>query len=511
VLGDQLSHDLASLKAADRSDTVVLIAEVMAEASYVRHHKKKIAFLFAAMRHFADELRAAGWRVDYVRLDDPANGGSLDAEVARAAKAHGATRIVTVEAGEWRVLALQQGWGRLTGLPVAILPDDRFFTSRAAFEHWAKDRKRLVMEDFYREMRAETGILMDRGKPAGGRWNFDAENRKPAPKGLRFPDALSFAPDAVTREVLALVAERFAGHFGDIEPFGLPVTRADALKALDHFVHQALPQFGDYQDAMVEGEDLLFHSFLSPAINAGLLGPREVCAAAERAHADGHVPLNAAEGFIRQILGWREYIRGIYWHARPDYQGRNFLDARRPLPDFYWTGETEMRCLAQAVDATRRNAYAHHIQRLMVLGNFALIAGLDPADVQAWFLVVYADAYEWVESPNVAGMALHADGGLMASKPYAASGAYINRMSDHCRRCHYDVKRRTGDDACPFNSLYWDFLARNRDKLGRNHRLFQMYRGWDRFDEGEQHAIRARAAEVLDALVPARKGWAVAS
>ncbi len=511
ILGDQLSPGIASLRDVDPATTVVLLLEVAAEASYVRHHQKKIAFILSAMRHFAVEMTQAGWQVDHVRLDDPANTQSFDGEVCRAAARHKATRIVTVAAGEQRVLEMQTGWTALTGIPCSIVADDRFMCSLASFEAWATGRRRLVMEDFYRMMRVATGLLMEDGRPAGGRWNFDADNRKTPPRGLTFPDQPVFAPDAITTDVLALVASRFGDHFGDLLPFGLAVTRTQALAALDHFIVVALPRFGDYQDAMVEGADLLFHAGLSAYLNAGLLTAREVCAAADAAWLADRVPLNAAEGFIRQILGWREYVRGIYWRETGDYPHENALAAMRPLPAFYWTGDTDMRCIAQAVDATRRNAYAHHIQRLMVLGNFALLAGIDPYHVHQWFLVVYADAYEWVEAPNVIGMVLYADGGRMASKPYAAGGAYINRMSDHCRPCRYNVKIRTGPDACPFNSLYWDFLARHRWRLSGNPRLFRMYHGWDRFDAAEQVAIRAQAAAFLAALPEPAPGWAVAT
>ncbi len=500
ILGDQLSAGLASLAAADPATSIVLMMEVAEEATYVRHHQKKIAFLFSAMRHFADELAAAGWTVDYVRLDDPANSGSFEGEVARAVHRHGATRILTVEAGEWRVIAAQQAWGAATGVPCDILADDRFLSSRAEFAAWAKDRKRMVMEDFYRRMRQRTGLLMDGDAPAGGRWNFDAENRKPPAKGLVSPPLPRFAPDDITCDVLALVAARFGNHFGDLESFGYAVTRADALVALDDFIARRLSSFGDYQDAMVEGQDDLFHSLLSPLLNCGLLLPLEVCRAAEAAYVAGKVPLNAAEGFIRQILGWREYVRGLHWIAGPEYTARNHLGAMRDLPDFYWTGETDMNCLRQCVGATQRNAHAHHIQRLMVLGNFAMLVGVDPAQVHEWYLLVYDDAYGWVEAPNVIGMSQFADGGMMATKPYAAGGAYINRMSNYCRRCRYDVKQRTGPDACPFNSLYWDFLARHRPLLGRNHRLLRMYDGWDRFDTDEQQRIRTQAEAFIASL-----------
>jgi deoxyribodipyrimidine photolyase-related protein len=500
VLGDQLSARLASLRDVDKADATIVMMEVGAEATSVRHHKKKIAFLFAAMRHFASAMRDGGWRVDYVRLDDPANTQSFDGEIARAATRHGATAIRCVEAGEWRVIDAQRGWGALTGLPCEVLPDDRFIVARAEFAAWAAGRKRMVMEDFYRMLRKRTGILMDGDQPAGGAWNFDADNRKPPAKGMHYPTAIGFAPDAETDAVLALVATRFDNHFGDLQPFAYAVTRTDALTALDDFITHRLPRFGDFQDAMVAGQDQMFHSQLSPLLNSGLLLPIEVCAAAEAAFRAGHVPINAAEGFIRQILGWREYVRGIHWIAGPDYTGRNHLAATRDLPDFYWTGETALRCLSEAVGATRRNAHAHHIQRLMVLGNFAMLTGVDPVQVHEWFLAVYDDAYEWVETPNVIGMSQFADGGLMGSKPYAAGGAYINRMSDYCRGCRYDVKQRTGPRACPFNSLYWDFLARHRETLKGNQRLWRMYDGWDRFDPAEQAAIRAQAAGFIESL-----------
>ena len=509
VLGDQLSQTLSALQAADRAASVVLMMEVAEEATYVRHHQKKIAFLFSAMRHFADDLRTAGWTVDYVRLDDPENTQDFSGEVARAAVRHRATAIVTTEAGEWRVIDAQGNWGAQTGLGCTILPDDRFFDSRADFADWASQRKRLVMEDYYRLLRKRTGTLMDGAEPAGGAWNFDADNRKPAPKGMVFPPLPTFAPDAITAEVLALVAARFGSHFGDLLPFAFAVTREQALVCLADFIAHRLARFGDFQDALVDGEDTLFHSELSKLMNCGLLSAAEVCAAAEAAYRDGDVPINAAEGFVRQILGWREYVRGIHWIAGRDYTKRNHLAATRDLPAFYWTGETDMRCVAQAVSATSRNAHAHHIQRLMVLGNFAMLIGADPEQVSEWYLAVYDDAYEWVETPNVIGMSQFADGGLMGSKPYAGGGAYINRMSDHCGKCRYNVKKRTGIGACPFNSLYWDFLARHRERLKNNQRLWRMYDGWNRFAALEQDAIRAQAAAFLAELPEGARYWGV--
>ncbi|QXQ06483.1 cryptochrome/photolyase family protein [Sphingosinicellaceae bacterium] len=507
ILGDQLSHGVASLRGLDPDATVVLLAELQDEATYVHHHKKKIALLFSAMRHFADELREAGWAVDYVTLDAAGNTGSFTGEVSRALARHGAGGIRVVEAGEWRVQAMLDGWAAALNVPVEILPDDRFLCSKAEFAEWAGARKRLVMEDFYREMRKRTGLLMSFGKPVGTRWNFDADNRKTPPRGLNYPGVAVFEPDAITRDVLALVGAHFPSHFGDLEPFGFAVTRAQALLALDHFLANALPRFGDYQDAMIEGQPHLWHAALSPYINCGLLEAREVVDAAARAYAEGHVPLNAAEGFIRQIIGWREYVRGIYWHAGPAYAESNALDATRDLPAFYWTGETRMRCVAQSVGQVQSHAYNHHIQRLMVLGNFAMLAGIEPRQVEEWYLIVYADAYEWVELPNVHGMSLFADGGILGSKPYAGGGAYIDRMSDHCKRCTYDVKAKVGPDACPFNALYWDFLARHRDRLKGNQRLWRMYDGWDRFTPERQAETRASAAAFLAELPARSRAW----
>lgn len=509
VLGDQLSHGLASLRDVPRADAVVLLMEVAEETTYVRHHKRKIALILAAMRHFTAELRAAGWTVDHVRLDDPADSGSFTGEVARAIDRHRPAAIRIVEPGEWRVKQAIDGWAARFDLPVEILPDDRFICGILEFQTWAQARRDLVMEFFYREMRRKTGLLMTLdGQPEGGRWNFDKDNRVPPRRGINYPAPMRFTPDAETTQVLDLVEARFAGHFGRLDHFALPVNAAQARRALAHFVRTALPDFGTYQDAMVTGQDWLFHSWLSPAINLGLLTPLEVAQAAADAYHAGTVPLNAAEGFIRQIIGWREYVRGYYWLEMPDVAQANALQATRPLPEFYWTGETEMLCMAEAIRNTRDHAYAHHIQRLMVLGNFAMLAGIRPQDVADWFLVVYADAYEWVELPNVIGMSQHADGGRLATKPYAGGGAYINRMSDHCLRCRYDVKQKTGPDACPFNALYWDFLARHERRFRRNRRMANMYAHWDRMGADARKAYRDSAAAFLDTLERASPGWA---
>lgn len=356
------------------------------------------------------------------------------------------------------------------------------------------------MEHYYRYMRRKTGLLMERDVPAGGRWNFDHVNRKAAKPDLFMPAPLQTTPDAVTRNVLDLVSTRFGGHFGDLEPFWFGVTRRDAEKAFEWFVAAGLPRFGEYQDAMLTGERFLYHSVISLYLNCGLLDALIVCRKVEQAYRDGLVPLNSAEGFIRQIIGWREYVRGIYWLKMPQYQHCNFFGHDRALPDFYWTGNTAMRCVAEVVGQTKKEAYAHHIQRLMITGNFALLAGISPGALHQWYLIVYADAYEWVEMPNTIGMSQFADGGLLASKPYVASGAYINRMSDYCKSCAFDVKARIGPKACPFNALYWNFLARNRGRLEHSLRMQQMLRIYEGFSRNERNDMEAQAHQFLQAL-----------
>ncbi len=500
ILGDQLTPEISSLKDADPETDRVLMAEVAAEATYVKHHPKKIIFCFSAMRHFAEELRAAGVTVDYTRLDDAENAGDLTGEVKRAIKRKKPEKLIMTEAGEWRLHEIMNDWDDALGVEVEVRDDDRFLASHHDFASWAKGRKQLRMENFYREMRVKTGLLMHDDEPAGGKWNFDQANRKPAKGDLFMPDPPRFEPDEITAEVIELVKERFSDHFGNTEPFWFAVTRKEAEKARDHFIKEALTCFGDYQDAMLTGEKFLYHSLLSFYINAGLLDPLDVCRRVEKAYEAGDAPLNAAEGFIRQIIGWREYVRGIYWLKMPDYADVNFFEAERALPDFYWSGETDMACLAAAITQTKEEAYAHHIQRLMITGNFAMLIGADPKAVHEWYLAVYADAYEWVELPNTIGMSQFADGGLLGSKPYAAGGNYINKMSDYCRDCRYDVKQKTGGEACPFNALYWDFLVRNEDKLRGNQRLSRIYANWDRMDADQKRSYRMTAHHFLENL-----------
>ena len=498
ILGDQLSPGISALDGADPGRDIVLMAEVLAEARYVDHHKQKLALVFAAMRHFAQELRADGWRVDYRRLDDglPDLAAAVEDAIAR----HAPDEIIVTAPGEWRLWQEMQGWRQRLGLPVTIREDHRFLCSREAFARWAAGRKTLVMEPFYRLMRRQTGFLMEGDQPAGGRWNFDAENRAPAQDSLFLPAPPQGARDAITAEVLALVARAFPDSFGQLDPFCWQVRREGAAAARDRFLREALPEFGRNQDAMLADRPWMYHSILSPYLNLGLLDPLDLCRRAEAEWRAGRAPLAAVEGFIRQIIGWREYVRGVYWLKMPGYVDENALGAERPLPAFYWTGRTEMRCLAQVIGQTIQTGYAHHIQRLMVTGTYALLIGVDPAAVHRWYLGVYVDAYEWVELPNTLGMSQHADGGFLATKPYAASANYINRMSDYCQGCAYDPKARTGPRTCPWNALYWDFIARHAERWGLNPRMALPLRAWNAKPEAEQLTLRAAAAAHLAAL-----------
>ncbi|MDX5593231.1 cryptochrome/photolyase family protein [Pseudovibrio sp. SPO723] len=500
VLGDQLSMSLSSLKDVERADTVVLMAEVAAEASYVKHHKKKIAFLFSAMRHHAQALEADGWRVDYIEYGASGNSGTLCSEIARAAKRWNVDRVFMTEPGEWRLKQEFEALKPDLACPLEMLPDDRFLCSHAEFWQWSKGRKQLRMEYFYRDMRRKTGLLMDGDQPEGGQWNYDQENRKPAADDLFMPNPPQFEPDSITKEVLALCEKEFADHVGELFPFWLGTTREQAEQAADYFFEQALPFYGDYQDAMLVGQPFLYHSVLSPYINCGLLDPLQLCRRAEEAYKKGRAPLNAVEGFIRQIIGWREFIRGIYWLKMPEYIELNALDAQRDLPAFYWTADTQMLCLKEAIGQTLQHAYAHHIQRLMLTGNFAMLVGVAPKQIHEWYLAVYADAYEWVELPNTLGMSQFADGGIFASKPYAASGNYVAKMSNYCDSCTYNVKKKTGPDACPMNALYWHFLSRNEKHLAKNPRIAQIYSTWNRMSDAKRKEYIDSADAFLQTL-----------
>ncbi|WP_412970860.1 cryptochrome/photolyase family protein [Glaciecola sp. MF2-115] len=483
LLGDQLNLEMSSLANYNKESDRVLLAEVKEEASYVKHHKKKIAFVFSAMRHFSQELDKQGYKPIYIKYNDENNKGSLFEQVKESCSKQEFSSIVISHPGEYRLLEEVKSWQDKLDIPVNILEDNRFIASQDYFAKWAGDRKQYRMEFFYRELRKKTGVLMDDKEPKGGKWNYDADNRKAFGKSPNIPDPSQFKPDKTTEEVLALVEESFSSHFGVLDHFHYAVDREGALAVLNEFVETRLHDFGQYQDAMLEGNPWLFHSHIGLYLNVGLLMPEEVIKVAEEAYLNGDVPINSAEGFIRQILGWREYVRGFYWYFMPELKEKNYLNAKRKLPELYWTGETRMNCLSQCVQDTKEHAYAHHIQRLMVLGNFALLTGVSPKELNEWYLLVYADAYEWVEMPNVSSMVLFADGGKLASKPYAASGSYINKMSNYCQNCEYSVKEKTGPQACPFNYLYWHFLYRHQKTFSNNPRMGMIYSTMSKMDQ----------------------------
>ena len=493
IFGDQLNRKISSLSDLRQNEHIILMCEILSEATYVKHHKKKIAFVFSAMRHFSKELKDEGYNVHYTKLDCPNNSGSFRGEVSRMIKAHNVKGIIVTEPSDYRILTEIKKWKEEFGLLIEVRADDRFLCSHEEFAHWVRGRKQLRMEHFYRQMRRKYNILMLGKEPKGGKWNYDNENRKPPSKHLTIPKTFSAKPDNITSEVLKLVEVNFRDHFGHLKPFHYAVTRNQALRALKTFVSQRLKNYGEYQDAMLQDDAWMYHSHLSLYLNCGLLLPLECVQEVEQALKEKDIPLNSIEGFIRQIIGWREFMRGIYWLKMPEYEQQNFLNANQKLPSFFWTSETNMNCIKTCVKNTQDNAYAHHIQRLMVLGNFALLAGLRPTEVNDWFMVVYADAYQWVELPNVTGMALFADGGILSSKPYAASGSYINKMSDYCKNCYYNVNKKNTVEGCPFNYLYWDFLIRNKEKLHKNQRLSLAYKTLERMDLAKHNLIKKDA------------------
>lgn len=500
VLGDQL-NPVHSWFATPGDGVVVVLMEVRQETDYVLHHAQKILAIFAAMRDLARQLREAGHRVRYVAIDDASNRQSIPANLEALMAHYAATRLQYQQPDEWRLDAQLRDWAAMQPFAVDCADSEHFYTTRTEVAEQFKGRKQWLMESFYRRMRARHAVLMeDAGEPEGGQWNFDHDNRKP------WPGTPALPPDARPvhdhSALWATIEAAGVKGFGNPHAAQLrwPLNRTEALAWLDHFIATTLPDFGAYEDAMSTRSERLFHSLLSFALNTKMLRPQEVVQRAEAAYRAGHAPLAAVEGFIRQILGWREYVRGIYWAQMPGYDERNALGHTTPLPAWFWTGQTRMRCMSHAVGQSLDGAYAHHIQRLMVIGNFALLAGLDPAAVHRWYLGVYIDAFEWVELPNTLGMSQFADGGLLATKPYVSSAAYIDRMSDYCKGCAYDRKQRTGESACPFNALYWDFFLRHEGTLGKNVRIALVYRQLQKMPEADTAAIRAQAQALLGRL-----------
>jgi deoxyribodipyrimidine photolyase-related protein len=498
IFWDQLSFNLPSIRDIKKND-IVLMCELREYFFSILHHKKKIAFILASMRSFACELSKKGINVRYVKLED--SYLNLNDEIERAVKELGADSVIFTKASEYDYYLKLVSISKNIGVDVEIREDDRFLCSISEFSDWANGRKELRMEYFYRQMRKKYSILVDdKNIPEGGKWNYDEENRNPASGEIRSPKRISHKKSEILSKVLELVEREFSKNFGNLNPFFYAINSEEANIELDHFIETLLPHFGEYQDIMIEGEAYLYHSLISSYLNIGLLSPIEVCRKAETAYKEGKAPLNSVEGFIRQILGWREYIRGIYWHFMPNYRDMNFLEARQKLPMFYWNGKTNMNCIKEAVSHTIEHAYSHHIQRLMITGNFALLAGFDVAEVQEWYLSVYSDAFEWVEMPNTLGMALFGDGGIVASKPYAASGKYINRMSNFCKNCKYDPEILIGENACPFNSLYWNFISKNENKLKNIQRLAYVFSTYNKFSESKKNDIKSQAELYLEKI-----------
>lgn len=505
IMGDHLSPTHPGLSGGPRPDAVVLFIESRKRGGWLRYHQQKLVLVYAAMRHFAAELRAAGWQVDYHHLPDtPDFFTALEQHVAR----HRPERILLLDPNDHPTAQAVHRWRKKLTVPLELLPNHFFLCGREEFRTWAKGGKRLLMEHHYRRMRQEHDLLLDAcGQPEGGAWNLDAENRhtfaeyaKSRPPRSRTP--IREEPDAITREVIELVSHEFPDHPGRAHRFWLPVDRAGALRWLQRFIAERLSHFGPYEDTMSADDPLLYHSILSPALNLGLLSPRECIDAAIAAYRAGNAPLNSVEGFVRQIAGWREFVNGIYWLKMPGYVEENQLGATRPLPGWLYTGETEMRCLRTCLHQVRDTAFNHHIQRLMVLGNFFMLAEIAPREVLRWYLEMYCDAFDWVMAANVIGMILHADGGLMATKPYVAGSGYIAKMSDYCHGCAYSPAQKTGPGACPFNYLYWAFYDRHGPHFAKNPRVAMMVRTWEKKTAGDKAAIRESTAAFLAAHVP---------
>ena len=501
IFGDQLNPDNPALNGFDPDCDCVLMIEAASEATRVWSHKARIVLFLSAMRHFRDALAARGFVLDYCDLNEAGARSLFEVLVERITKLR-PERVIACEPGEFRALTGLQDACAGAGVALELRADTHFLIAREDFARWAGSKKVLLMETFYRFMRKRSGILMRDGEPEGGQWNFDRENRggfaKAGPGTI--PDARQFRPDAIVRRAIADVEARFPDHPGSLADFNWPVTREQALAALHAFVNTRLAHFGEFQDAMWTNTPFGWHALLSSSLNLKLINPREVIDAALATYRDHRLPLAGVEGFVRQILGWREFIRGVYWLDMPGLADANHYGHARPLPVWYWTGQTAMNCMRESIGQTLAHGYAHHIQRLMVTGNFALLAGIDPKKVHEWYLAVYVDAVEWVELPNTVGMALFANGGRFTSKPYVASGAYIKRMSNYCAGCRYKPEVRHGAQACPMTTLYWNFLERNGSELKGNMRTALMVRNLARLPDEERTAIRAHAGRILDAL-----------
>lgn len=497
ILGDQLDSTYLEDFHLDRDQDAILMMEVSGASTNPPSHVQRTVLFLSAMRHFAQDLKADGWRVEYQSLNNPENTHSFETELKRCIQVLNPEQIVGIEPGSYEVIESLQSACDSEDIELSLFEDPHFTATKAEFTKWASGRKQLTLEYFYREQRKKLAYLMtDDGKPIGGSWNYDKENRKSFKSAPNPPSIPEFELDQITQTAIDDVHSVLPDLPGQIEHFFWPVTREQALGCMNDFIKNRLPYFGDYQDAMWEGQSTLYHSLIAPALNLKLLNPREVCESATQAYESGKAPLNAVEGFVRQVIGWREFIRGVYWYEGPDYADRNALEAFGNLPEFYWTGDTDMACMKDSLKSVLDHAYGHHIARLMVTGNFALIAGVEPQQVDRWYRGMYADAVDWVTTPNTIGMAMHADGGVVGTKPYAASGKYIQRMSNYCKGCRYSVKARTGEDACPFNSFYWDFLLRNEDEFRKNSRMSLILKHIDKMPSEERVEITVHAKKL---------------
>ena len=498
ILGDQLNIDHSWFKESNENVLYVLM-EVREETDYTQHHIQKVTGIFAAMRKFNQIIESKGIKSIYLKLSDEKNKQSVPANLSALIGEFDIEEVEYQEPDEYRLDTLLEEWSKGIEIPVRKVSTEHFFTSREMVGELFRNKKAYLMETFYREMRKRTGLLMKGQEPEGGKWNYDPTNRKKLPKDHQPPPPLLFDHDL--SDIVHMIREHGVSTLGNIDPehYSWPIDREEALNLLKYFCEHLLLHFGDFQDALTSKSWTLYHSRLSFAMNLKLISPKEVCDAVESTfRASDEVDITQAEGFIRQILGWREFMRGIYWAEMPGFAEMNHFEHAAPLPSWYWNGKTKMACLRQAIQQSLDHGYAHHIQRLMVTGNFALLAGVDPDQVDHWYLGIYVDAYHWVEVTNTRGMSQYADGGLVGTKPYVSSASYLHKMGDHCVNCHYDHKDRTGERSCPLNSLYWHFHDRHRSKLESNPRISMMYKTWDKMDVQMKEELLQRGDWVLD-------------
>lgn len=499
ILGDQLNLQHSWFNAVDENILYVLM-EVKPESEYVTHHIQKIVGIFQAMRHFAQSLEDKGHRVRYYRINDKLNLQSFSKNISELSKEIAADKIEYQEPDEYRLDQQLKTEFEELDVQVQCVGSEHFFTGRYELKEMFKDKKSYLMETFYRNMRKTHKVLMDGDQPVTGKWNYDKENRKKLPKRHNVPTPYTLKHNV--EEILADIEAADIQFIGEIDPKGFiwPKSSDEARDVLDYFINTLFSSFGTYQDAMSDKEWSLYHSRISFAMNVKMISPRDVVSKAEEywCQNPNEISISQAEGFIRQILGWREYMRGIYWAHMPDYSELNYFGHKRQLPHYYWDADTKMNCMHKAISQSLQYSYAHHIQRLMITGNFALLAGIDPDEVDEWYLGIYIDAFDWVEITNTRGMSQFADGGIVGTKPYTSSASYIHKMGDHCSNCHYDHKKKIGDGACPFNSLYWYFLEVNRELLSANPRMTMMYRVLDKMSQKDE--IIAQGQTYLDQI-----------